>query len=84
VVFDKELIGQQDDAAQEDVVDQEDEKDIAKIIFKVDEFREGDLCRGEGHDQDEGGQDETFQRKSIVAQKEAKEKGNEKDEVAVP
>jgi hypothetical protein len=56
VVFDKELIGQQDDAAQEDVVDQEDEKDIAKIFFKVDEFREGDLCRGKGHDQDEGRQ----------------------------
>jgi hypothetical protein len=84
VVFDKELIGQQDDAAQEDVVDEKDEKDVSKIFFEVDEFREGDLCCGEGHDQDEGRQDETFQRKSIVAQKEAKEKGNEKDEVAVP
>jgi hypothetical protein len=83
VVFDKELIGQQDDAAQEDIVDEKDEKDVSKIFFKMDELREGDLCRGEGHDQNEGRQDETFQRRGIVAQQEAKEKGDQKGEVAV-
>jgi hypothetical protein len=49
-------------------------------MFQV---RESNSCRGERHDQNEGGQDIFFEKGSIVSQNESKEKSDEEDKVNV-
>jgi hypothetical protein len=61
-----EGIGQEDEAAQEEVVDHKNEKDVTNIMFNMGQFRKGDLSGGKGHDQDEGGQNIPLQQGSVA------------------
>jgi hypothetical protein len=43
MVFDQEGIGQKNEAAQKEVVDQKNEKDVPDITFNVDQLGKGNL-----------------------------------------
>jgi hypothetical protein len=83
MIFDEEMIGQENKAAQKEVIDHKNKEDVPKVIFYMDQLGESDLGGGETHDQGKGGQYISFQGRGIIFKEEPEEKGNKKDQVAV-
>ena len=83
MIFDEEMIGQENKAAQKEVIDHKNEEDVQKVIFYMGQLGESDLGGGETHDQDKGGQYETFEIEGMISEEEAKKEGDEKDEITV-
>jgi len=83
MISDEEVIGHEDEAAQENIVDRKDEKDVPDIFLNMDELRKGDLSGGERHDQDEGRQEKSLQRKSVSPGDKTEKNGNNKNEITI-
>jgi len=54
MVSNKKVIGQKDEATQEEIIDEKNNQDVSEIFFNMGQFKEGDLCGWEGHDQNKG------------------------------
>jgi hypothetical protein len=83
MIPDHKVIGQEDETAQKQIVDHEHEKNVPNIMPHLGQLDQRDLSGGKGHDQNEGRQQELFQKGCIASEDESKKEGGKKHKVAI-